>query len=146
MCYILSRTRRVAYTRSLPSALLDLSLCTNKWLPLPCFPSQTHHETRAFTTGSLNNTLSPFPNSKTISFAATTPRPFASPNSSPTTLISSLARPHLRNGIQTVTMILSMSLLYCLRLSRCSMTPRQTTHRPKPVLTSKTRLVDYFAK
>ena len=136
--------------RSLPLSLRldsDLPLCTpNKWLLSPCFPSQTHHEIRVFTTGSLNNTLSPFPNFKTITFGATTPRPCASPNSSPTILISSLARLHLRNGIQTVTMIPSMTLPYCLRLSRCCMTRRQSTHHPNHVLTSKTRLVASFAK
>jgi hypothetical protein len=120
--------------------------CTSKWLLSPCFPSQTHHETRVFTTGSLNNTPSPSPNSKTITFGATTPRPSASRNFSPTISTSSLARLHLPNGIQTVTVILSMTPLYCLRLSRCFMTRRQTTHHPKPVLTSKTRLVDFYAK
>lgn len=146
MLYTLSY--RGSHTRSLPSALFD-STCLSappQWLLLPCFRSQTHHEIRVFTTGSLNNTLSPFPNSKTNIFGATTPRPCASRNSYLTILISSLARLHLRNGIQTVTVIHSMTLLYCLRLSRCCVMCRQTTHHPKPELTSKTRLMAFFAK
>jgi hypothetical protein len=148
MCYILSRTTRGSHTRSLPSALFD-STCLSaspQWLLLPCFRSPTHHETRVFTTGSLNNTLSPSLNSKTTIFGATTPRPCASRNSSLTILISSLARLHLCSGIQTATVIQSMTLLYCLRLSRCCMTRRRTTHHPKPDLTSKTRLMSFFTK
>jgi hypothetical protein len=44
-----------------------------------------------------------------------------------------------------VIKILSMSLLYCLCLSRFSMMRPQTTHCPRPVLTSKTCLADFFA-
>src|SRR6267154_823996 len=142
MCYILSYPRAVCSLA--PSALFDSTASAPpQWLLLPCFPSQTHHETRVFTTGSLNNTLSPSPNSKTTIFGATTPRPCASRNSYLTILISSLARLYLRNGMRTVTVIHSMTLRYCLRLSRCCVMHRQTTHHPKQELTSKTRLMAF---
>ncbi len=119
-----------------------------QWLLSPGFRSWTHHETRVFTTGSLNNTLSPSPNFKTTtSFGATTLRPCASRNSSLTILISSLARLYLCNGIQIVTVIYAMTLLSCPLLSRCCVTRRpQTVPRLKTVLTSKTRSVGFFAK
>jgi hypothetical protein len=93
-----------------------------------------HHEIRVFTTGSLNNTLSPSPNSKTTIFGTTTPRPCASRNSYLTILTSSLAHLHLRNGIRTVTVILSMPLLYYLHLSHRRLmrdAPEPTLLRPK---------------
>ena len=142
MCYILSLyPRDGSHTRSLPYTAHFASLpLPIKWLLSPCFPSWTHHETRVFTTGSLNNIPSPSPNSKMTTFGATTPRPCASRNFSLTILISSLARLHRPNGMQTVTVTHSMTHLYCLRLSRSCVTRRRTT------LTSKTRLMAFFAK
>ena len=150
MCYILSPVREGhILARSLPLSLTRPCLSVPpQWLLSPCFRSRTHHETRVFTTGSLNSTPLPSPNSRTIIFAATTPRPCASRNSSPTILISSLARLYLPSGMQTVTVIHSMTLLYCPRLSRCSVTRRQTRHHPNlelTALTSKTRLITLMA-
>lgn len=134
------------YSHSHPSALLTRPH-SSQWLLSPCFRSWTHHETRVFTTGSLNNILSPSPNSKTTIYGATTLRPFASPNSSLTTLISSPARLHLLNVIPTVTVIPIPTTLLCSPLlSHCYTTRRQTTQPRKTVLTSKTRLMAFFAK
>src|SRR6266851_4206663 len=128
-----------------PSAPLYRPDSAPQWLLSPRFRSWTRRETRVFTSGLLNNIPLPSPNSRTTILGATTLRLFASRNSSPTILISSLPLLPLPNVIPTVIATPRLRLhthvtpLCSPPLSHCYTTRIHTSRHRRAVLTSKTR-------